>query len=300
MLAMIKRMALQLSNGLIIGLLGAAVVGGLGGLLAGTAQGYVLEGPHVLALMAGNLSGAPTLRVEQQVTIEDPAVSGEPVVLSETLNFIFPGQFRSDTVHQDSRRIQVVSKGQTMTIVDNKITATIQAPYDSYKDLLLNNTAQLLQITLARHGVDVGICSLGRQADQVAFVIGAQYPDESVSQLWVDQERFLPLRWLTVKTPGRSGDNGESWEFDYTAWQKVDGVYYPFRIETLHNGQPIRLIQVSKVDANAVIDSAMFDIAHLQSLYQVQEQPAASGKTSAPDVEDVQRTIEEFKKKFEP
>jgi hypothetical protein len=43
------------------------------------AVAYVLEGPHVLELMTHKKADAKTLLVEQQVIIEDPALSEHPV-----------------------------------------------------------------------------------------------------------------------------------------------------------------------------------------------------------------------------
>lgn len=270
------------------------------GLWIHPANGYVLDGPHVLALMGDTMSGIKTLRVDQQVVVEDLTISEEPVSLTETLRFIFPGKFRSDTVHEDSRRIHVVSHNRMLTIVDNKITEGPEARYDQYKDLLLYNSIRTLQKILYRHGVDVGTTSLGRLGDQVVFVIGAIYPDESVSQVWVDKEQFVPLRWLNVRRDGVPPSVDDRWEFLYSHWQKVDSAYYPFKIETYHNGQRIRQIRVTKADANAVINGELFNIAHLQSIYQMQEAPPPGGSRPPSELDEVQKTIEEFKKKFEP
>ena len=282
-------------------LLALAMFWCLGG---GTAAGYVLQGPFVLELMAKKLEGASTLKVTQQVTIEDPTVSAEPLTLSETLSYIFPSQFRSEMVYQDSQRIHVVSHGQELTIVDGRITAAPDGRFDRYKDLLLYNSDRLLYKTLAENGVDVGVCSLGHSGDQIVYVIGARYPDDSVSQLWVDKDEFLPLRWLTVRQSPGASEPGDRWEFVYTGWQKVDGVFYPFNIQTYHNGQHIRSIRVSKVDANAVIDAQSMDIAHLRALYREPEPPPAVQQQSQPDgrpgVEEAQPAIEGTKRKIKP
>jgi outer membrane lipoprotein-sorting protein len=300
MMAVYARIARQLRYGLFTGLLVLATAWGVGCLWTNTANGYVLEGHQVLTLMAGKLSGVKSLRVDQQVTVEDPAISGEPVALDETLSFLFPGNFRSDILHQDTRRIHVVSQGQTLTVVDSKITGASEGHYDQYKDLLLYHSDYMLQKIMYMHGVDVGITSLGRLGDQIVFVIGANYPDESVSQVWVDKEQFFPLRWLSVRPGKGPSAEDDRWEFVYSNWQKVDGAYYPFKIETFHNRQRIRLIRVIKADANAILDAELFNIAHLQSTYQMQEMPAPKQVQSPSEVDEVQRTIDEFKKKFEP
>jgi hypothetical protein len=274
----------------------------LGGAWVGQAHGYVLPGPQILTLMSKKISGFKTLRVDQRVTVIDSTVSAEPINLHETLNYIFPDYFRSDIVHQTTRRIHVFSRGQALTVVGDTIRTHGQAHYDQYKDLLLFNSAYLLQKTLYSHRIDVGITSLGRLGDQVVFVIGARYPDESVSQVWVDQERFVPLRWLNVHQ-GEGADTADTedrWDFHYSHWQKVDGAHYPFKIETFHNQQLIRRIDVTKVDADAAIDGELFNISRLRAVYEQQPAQPDEKKQPSTDMEEVQRTIEDFRKKFEP
>jgi hypothetical protein len=277
----------------------AVLPGLLGGAWGGTAHGHVLQGPQILSLMSDNIRGFKTLRVDQRVTVEDSTVSTDPISFQETLNYIFPDHFRSDIVHQTTRRIHVASRGQALTVEGNAILPDAKGHYDQYKDLLLFNSAYLLQKTLYNHHIDVGITSLGRLDDKVVFVIGARYPDESVSQVWVDQEQFVPLRWLNVQKDGEA-DLEERWDFLYSHWQKVDGGRYPFKIETFHNQQLIRRIEVIKADDKAVIDDELFNIARLRSVHERQDAPPDGEPPPPSDIEEVQRTIEEFKRKFEP
>jgi hypothetical protein len=293
------RIVRQLRKGLLTVLPCLTVLLCLEGPLAGPARGYILQGPQILELMSDEISGFKNLRVDQRVTILDSTVSVEPITFDETLNYIFPDRFRSDIIHETTRRIHVVSRGQSLTVEGDAIRAGGEAQYDQYKDLLLFNSAYLLQKTLYNHSVDVGITSLGRLGDRVVLVIGARYPDESVSQVWVDQERFVPLRWLNVQQSAETGLE-DRWDFLYSHWQKVDGANYPFKIETFHNQQLIRRIEATKVDAHAVIDGGLFNITRLRTVYKQQAAPPDDGKPPLSDMEEVQRTIEDFKKKFEP
>jgi hypothetical protein len=293
------RIVRQLRRGLLTVLSCLAALLYLEGPLAGQAHGYVLPGPQILGLTADEISDFKTLRVDQRVTVMDSTVSVEPITFDETLHYFFPDRFRSDIIHETTRRIHVVSRGQTATVVDDTIRTGGEAHYDQYKDLLLFNSAYLLQKSLYNHRIDIGITSLGRLGDRVVWVIGARYPDESVSQVWVDQERFVPLRWLDVHQGG--GENSEDrWDFLYSHWQKVDGGHYPFKIETFHNQELIRRIEVTKVDAGAEIDGELFNISRLRSVYKQPSMPPDDGKQPPSDMEEVQRTIEDFKKKFEP
>ena len=275
------------------------------GLLAEPTQGALLQGPHVLALMAEELGHAKTLQVEQQVIFEDAKIADKQLILNETLYFIFPAKVRSEMVYQNTQRVQVVSGEQALTIIDNKITRTEVGRFDRYTELLLHRSALQLFKRLALGGIDVGIVSFGRQDTEVCYVIGAQFPDETVSQLWVDKDKFLPMRWLTTRPVGGDNSQMERWEFVYTSWQKVKDIFYPFKIETLHNGKRIRSIRVNKVQVDAPIDATLFNISQLRSNYPIENiktspESDPSSDDSSTQMDEVQHAIEDFKRKFEP
>lgn len=269
------------------------------GLWATPACGYVLKGPHILDLVIRKLAGAKTLQVEQSVMVEDPTLAGQSIELQETLRYIFPNQFRSDMQLENTHRIFVFAQGRALTVVDGAITPDRGGRFNRYKDLFLYNTRHLLHKALYTHGVDVGITSLGRMEDRVVFVIGANYPDDSVSQVWVDKERFVPLRWINVISSEDTELEPERFDFVYRNWQNVDGVWYPMQIDTFHNQVPIRQTRVTKVQANGVIPGELMNILHLETLYQQAEASSSEDGAPASDVDEVQRTLEEFRKKFE-
>ena len=263
------------------------------------AVAYVLQGPQVLDLMVHKLDGAHTLRVQQRVTVEDRAVTPKPVELTETLSYLFPQQFRSDAWHEGTNRIQIVSYGQSLTVIDNKITAEHESRFDQYIDLLLYRSLKLLHETLLTHGVDVEITSLGRFDDRIAFVVGAQYPDDSVSQVWVDKELFLPLRWLSVYPAQNPSQAPQRLEFVYRDWQKHGDSWYPMQIESYQNNRLIRQVKVLHLEVNADFSADLMNIAYLKTVYAPPEPKAPQEKPPA-ELNEVQRTINEFRKKFEP
>jgi hypothetical protein len=266
------------------------------------ALAYVPEGPQILDLMVQKLAGAKTLRVEQKVTIDDPDLSGKVVELGETLRFILPGQVRSDIRYEDGHRIHVRNQERNLTIVDEKIVDQNAVRFDLYQELFLYPSRHALHKMLLIHGVDVGITSLGMMEDRVVFVIGAAYPDDAVSQLWVDKERLLPLRWINVVPSNDGTTASERLEFDFRNWQDVHGAWYPMVIETLLNGKMIRRIDVTRVDVNADIEGDLLNIDHLKTVYE--EKKPAVPENGVPDadagVDEVQKTLEDFRKKFEP
>ena len=269
---------------------------------ASPAVGYVLKGPHILELLVQKLAGASTLQVEQKVWIDDPDLSGVTLELDETLRLVLPGQVRSDIRHEDGHRIHVRSQGHHLTVIDGIIADESRGRFDRYQDLLLYNSRHALHRALLIQGVDVGITSLGEMEDRIVYVVGAAYPDDSVSQLWVDKERLLPLRWINVFPSADGATEPERLEFVYRNWQDTDGVWYPMEIETFHNQQSIRRIRVTKVQANAVFEGELLNIDHLKTVFKEKETDSLTGEIPDADagVDEVRKTLEDFRKKFEP
>jgi hypothetical protein len=104
--------------------------------------------------------------------------------------------FRSDILSENTQKIHVVSKGRELTIIDGKIADDFQSVFDIYKDLILYRSRILLQKRLDMLGVDGSISSLGRFRGKIAYIVGAQYPDESASQVWLNKDTFRPIRWI--------------------------------------------------------------------------------------------------------
>ncbi len=269
---------------------------------AAAVSGYVLQGPHILELVAGKMAGPQSLTVHQYVTLDDPLVSTEPVGMNEELYYLFPDQFRSEIHRGESLRIFVASRGEALTILDGKITSDKEGRFDRYKDLLLYRSRKLLHLALLRHGVDVGVTSLGRMGDRLVYVIGAQYPDDSVSQVWIDKERLLPLRWLKVIPAEGPPQPPDRLDFRYDRWQEFDGGWYPMRVESYYNDHRLRVAEVRRVEANQAIAGEMFSVSSLMTQYAPpkKEEADTSKEGPLPEEDEVQRTIEEFKKKFEP
>lgn len=262
--------------------------------------GYVLQGPHVLELMVDKLSGSKTLLVEQEVTIDEPDLAAHPVTVQETVSYAFPDRFRSEAQYEQTHRIFVASRGEYLSVIDGKWQVARPNRFDRYKDLLLFHSRSMLHEALLNFGVDVGVTSLGRFENRIAYVIGARYPDASVSQVWVDKELFLPLRWLNVDPV----DPAQDLEFIYRKWRKIEWrknhfMWYPAQIETYYQQRLIRTIEVTRIQVDGDLSPQLWDVAYLQSLY-VPEQSPVDGQQPANEADEVQQAIESFQKKFEP
>jgi outer membrane lipoprotein-sorting protein len=257
---------------------------------------YVLPGPYILELMTQNLGKAKSILVSQKLVIHDDTPQKSAVELSETLRYVFPEMFRSDTLSENVHRIHVLSKGRAVTVLDGKVADESDNRYDRYKDILLFKPGKMLQDKLSLLGVDITVSSLGRFQGKPAYVLGAQYPDETTDQVWLDKDTFRPFRWIMTSKPEQSREN--SVEIRYDQWQKVQNTWYPMRIEFFMAGILVREIDVQNIKVNPSFSKKLFDIKHLKSLYP-QGPPAIQEQENKTDLDEVQKTIEDFKKLYE-
>ena len=301
---------------------------------------FVLQGPHILELMAEKMGQAESLYITQKVAFynvsptpetgeaaalvedeetvtieedieayrEDPDADNlaapteyEPqttiVEMEESLRYLFPEAFRSDIITDDNQRIHLYVNGEALTIIGGASRAVPQTWFDIYKDLLLIRSRPELAERLTHLKVDLSVSSLGRFEEHIYFVIGAQYPDESSNQVWVDQDNFQPFRWII--SPGAGGFQTGIMEVRYLDWWKFENnFWYPMRIEFYQDNVLVREMKVQRYEVNASISRDLFDIEHLRSIYP-QASPVLSDTDDSEPVSDVQEAIEEFSKMFE-
>ena len=263
---------------------------------ASETSAYVLQGPHILELMVQKTGKARSLKVTQRLVLQEGDPDENGIELTETLRYSFPEKFRSDIESENIRRIHVVAGDTGLTVIDGKITADTGTWFDSYKDILLYRSRRLLQDRLIRCGVDVRVSSLGRFQGRIAFVVGAQYPDESVSQLWVEKDTFRPIRWLIVKKDAESPEN--FLDIRYFGWKPVGKIWYPMRIEFHRNKQMLREIRVDDVMLDPGFADNLFDVAYLRSVYRTTP-TVEDDRAGEEEINEVQKAIEEFKKIYE-
>ncbi|MGD8990583.1 MAG: hypothetical protein PVI00_03925 [Desulfobacterales bacterium] len=292
---------------------------------------YVLQGPHIIQLITEKLGQANSLFVSQRVifynvapepeflddtnhdsdvgdSIEDSDV--QPVrmdnmamapadtrfiELEESIRYLFSRAFRSDIVSDTNQRIYVYNGGRTLTVIDGEIARVTESRFDLYKDLLLYRSRESLSRRLMNLGIDIRISSLGKFEDQLALVIGAEFPDETAPQLWVDKATFQPQRLIV---PSTGQESGGTMEIRYAGWQPIGNTLYPMQIEFIQDGTIVRKVEVRHYQINPNFSEDLFNIGRLMSEYRHSDQmPEHSGNQEG--LSEVQRTIEEFKKIFE-
>jgi hypothetical protein len=250
---------------------------------------YVLPGPYLLKLMTQHLGGGERLLVTQKLLVYDADSETGLAEFNETLKFVFPETFRSDIASGKVQRIHVLSEDGVLTVIDGKISAESDNPYDHYTDLILFRSNKLLQNRLLDLGVNVRVSSLGRFQGNTSYVLGAQYPDEDSPQVWLDKNTFRPIRWIMTH------QLTQRLEVRYLNWQATNHIWYPMHTEFFFNGSLVREIYVQDIKVNPSFPADIFDIQQLKSQYP-QQALSEPEKGAKEEMDEVQKTIEEFKK----
>ena len=260
------------------------------------AGAYILRGEHIIDLMVRQMGRPDTLLVSQRVSYYNDLFEGGVVEARETMRFVFPGMFRSDSISEHAERIRLVVHGDGLTIVDGRVAVNDALPFESYKDILLYRSRSLLSSRLSRLGVDTGASSLERFKDQIVLVLGTESPDATVSQVWVDKETFKPVRWLM---PGQD-DEGRPLirEVRYLDWRQVNRIWYPMHMQFFEDGALLREIQVERLKVNLTFPDELFDAARLKAEHATPAKEADDDAVSE-ELDEVQESIDEFRKKYE-
>ena len=295
------------------------------------AKPYVLQGLHVIQLMTEKLGQANSLFVSQRVIFYNvepqpdildaenssdiakdaadrlnvqpaepdetvPAyIEPKPIQLEESIRYVFSQAFRSDIISDTNQRIYVYNGGQSLTVIDGIIANFTESRFDLYKDLLLYRSRETLSERLVNLGVDVTVSSLGKFEDRLALVVGAEFPDETVPQVWVEKDTFQPLRMII---PAAHDNRTGILEIRYADWLQIGNTWYPMQIEFIQDGTLVRAVEVNNYQINPDFSENEFDITRLMTEYrQTDQTPKSTGNNEG--LSEVQKTIEGFKKIFE-
>ena len=264
--------------------------------LAAISYSYILPAKQILSFMIEQFGSAHTCVVFQKTIIYDPSLEGGMREFEETLYYRYPDRFRCEVNTPESEQVRVVGPDGAIFVTNGKIIAEAESQFDHFKDLLLYLQEDLLLKRLSQLDVNLDVVSLGRYKDRIAYVIGAKYPVESVSQVWIEKNTFRPIRYVLS---GGGPHGGALEEIEYTEYMSLDkGRWYPARIQFFQNGRLARMYLLETFKVNPELPDQLFDIAYLKTVYQ----PIASTEPSPSpesELDEVEKTIRDFTRTFE-
>ena len=233
-------------------------------LMAVPTAAYVLEGPHILNLMVKKIAGKAAVAASAKVTLVNPAPEGSPVSFYQQVEIRVPGMTRVAIQAPQRKLVRINSGADTLTVVNDQIIPSTVSIYDRYLMLFAFQTRKALQEWLMQQGVDVAVSSIGRYEDRLVYVVGAKYPDLTVSQIWVDKETFLPIRWVAAE-PQKDGAT-RTMDAVYGNWQRVDKAWFPMTVSFNAEDVPRRVVTMTDVDMHPDLNAAAFDVAQIRAV----------------------------------
>jgi outer membrane lipoprotein-sorting protein len=261
-----------------------------------SAHAYILRGPHLLELLTRQYGNPGSLMVVQKVLFYEAASGKVLTEADETLRYVFPNVFRSDSISPNASRVHLVSGEKTLTVIDEKIVANDETLFDLYKDILLYRSRESLGKKLTAAGIDTTLTCMGRFQDRIAVVLGSEKSDEQVSQVWVDKETFQPIRWVlvddSIDTPGAD------LEIRYDDWRQVKHTWYPMHVAIYKGGGMVREIRVQAVRVGPSFPKGLMDVESLQMKY-LQSMPKQLDPSVDGELNEIEKTINEFRKRIE-
>lgn len=282
-----------------------------------SALGYVIDGSKILGLTARQIGRADTLTVNQNLTTYVVDEHTKRNMAKEVVRYIFPDIFRVDLTTDGVQKIFLANDDFSLAVMNGKVDPRAESELDLYHYLLLRHYSSALTNFLEAYGIDTTISSLGKFEKKVAYVVGAQYPNQDNSQLWIDKATLLPMRWILViysQSDQHSSEQVEEdppvldrLEFRFSLWQKFDTLNYPKRIDIFYNDILQREVRVNDVKVDLKLDEALMNIEKQRALYPENKANAADPQNDGYEIndgqensiDDIQRTIDNFNKKFE-
>lgn len=256
---------------------------------------YVLPGPQLLELMTREMGKVDSLVISQRLVLANGRESASGGSLREMLSYRYPRSFRLESHSENIHRIFLFVDSETLEIAGNQRVPERENIWDRYTNLLFYRSGELLTERLRLTGIDVMVSSLGRFEGKPCYVLGAQYPDPASPQIWIDKDTFLPFRWLVPESS--PGKRGQIVEFRFLDWQKKRKAWYPMHVQIMEGKSPGREIYVEGLEVNSTLDGSLFDIGILKKRYPVSATLRPNPVEPVPR-SDIQKTIEDFKKRY--
>jgi len=257
------------------------------------ADAYVLKGEHIIQLMIAENNLPTGLSIEQQVTFSDPGIESVDRAYDQQVRYRIPGEFRSDIDGPDLHRIHVVSSAHSLTVLDGRVVAESETWVEHYKDIFFYRSRHQMVEKLESLGINFSVISLGRYNGVICYILGAEYGDESIPQLWIAKDTFQPVRWIFEV----SDEQGvvETKEILYEDWKTHYKFRYPSKIEFYQGTYRIRSISVLQAKINPPFSEDLFDINQLKKFYshEIPENPDLTKQN------EIEKRIENFKQIYE-
>ena len=198
-------------------------------------RGYLLSPAYVLKRMIQNYRSVRSVTIHQRVEAygEDPAFPVASVDEKVRLEPIVPLK-----IWVGGKSVPL--EGNLDSGFDvNPYLIEAQRRYGFYKDVFLNHQLNLIISLLGRLGIAPVEDRLRLVYPDVAYQIGSELTHETLKGLWVDKERYIPLRLVGTLIGERNGvSNQETIDIRYEDYRQLNGrIWFPFDVKFFVDGK---------------------------------------------------------------
>lgn len=189
-------------------------------------SGFIPQGNQIVEQMLASLGGCSVLKIVQEITNPDRSAT------TETDSIAFQQDGAASRSRNDGQATPLFSDDSM-----NRMELGVMLPW-------CRNRASFNQWA-SRMGLQLEKSILWRFEGKPVWILGASKADDPVTQLWVDVDRFLPVR-LIVSSDGLQQPNGE---IRFSDWKMIQGIHYPYSIQVSRQGFVLQDIRVQQIDA---------------------------------------------------
>lgn len=223
---------------------------------ASTAQAYLLPAEFMLRMMADKRLriGSADMSMQLQTELADATVIEERLYLKQPERLRWVSQEEPERVRVERKGVRAIGTADKLVRLTGRLDdlmAVLMMPDGKS----VEDAGDRLISVLKGVGVDLKVVTLSRQGSDVAYVIGAEPWQTERPQVWIDKERFLPVRWILKSSDSRWV---ETRLLDYGS--AAGGDWFPHVVEIYENGKLKRRATVVKIDINQNLPDTLFDV----------------------------------------
>lgn len=175
---------------------------------------------------------------------------GSPLSVPATAFYKLPGRCRVE--------LQAAPGGEAIAVsnVNGKLSASGPAlaslrAFAAYVCPLLDGREGISELARGA-GIDTSVVALGRTNGVVAYVVGARPRETGVPSLWVEKDRFEPLRLVAKE----GGGLREIQLIDYSS--ALAGEWHPRVVEIRQGAELTARFSLEKIEANGKLSDVVF------------------------------------------
>jgi hypothetical protein len=232
-------------------------------------RGYILPSEQLIQFMVKKCSQFKTLVITQVTEVKIEEHEGEGMAYTSKIWMKSPNLYRDEILEKSGKEPEKREH--------------------SYLQLFMAKDEQRLRRFLLSMGIELTQVAFTRIDGVVAYRIGSKDPWHP--KIVIEKERFLPLL-ITYLQPGQTPDGITTIRF--SDYRKVDEGWFPYEIIRMADGKPLERQVVQSLQANTVIDPAIFEKGGQTFVLE------SAGEDGPSEDDRLRRVIRSFEKKYSP